>query len=126
MMPLASMHSAWWALRGRPGCMSCSAADAVADRSPCTCCRDPQVVGKAVDSIVSQMNEAAVQAFDANIGGLLQWFDGASCKYNCLNYTQFPPSQRNCAAGTDWRVLGKSGEWKGFTCYLTTCTCASG
>ena len=28
-------------------------------------------------------------------------FDGVTCKYNCLNYTQFPPSQRNCAAGTD-------------------------
>lgn len=31
-------------------------------------------------------------------------FDGVTCKYNCLNYTQFPPSQRNCAAGTDWWV----------------------
>lgn len=115
MMPLASMHFAWWAPRGRPCCMSCRATAAVAGRRPCTCCLHPQVVGKAVDSIVSQMNEAAVQAFDANIGGLLQWFDGASCKYNCLNYTQFPPSQRNCAAGTDWRVLD-SGEWKGFAC----------
>ncbi len=36
----------------------------------------PQVVGKAVDDIVSQMNEAAVQAFDANIAGLLQWVSG--------------------------------------------------
>ena len=43
-------------------------------------------------------------------------FDGASCKWNCLNYTQIPPSQRNCAAGTAWWV--GPGERTALGCQL--------